>query len=61
MNSYNSAELKVFCKQLFVNLDFNDEDAYIASDALIRANLEGIDSHGISRLRFMLNASSKVE
>lgn len=50
MSSYNPVELKIFCQHVFEKLGVPGEDAYIAADALIRANLEGVDSHGISRL-----------
>ncbi|MEW9673838.1 Ldh family oxidoreductase [Ammoniphilus sp. 3BR4] len=50
MSRYNPVELKMFCQHVFEKLGALNEDAYTAADALIRANLEGVDSHGISRL-----------
>jgi LDH2 family malate/lactate/ureidoglycolate dehydrogenase len=50
MQVYNPIDLKAFCQAIFERLGCCPEDAYVASDALIRANLEGVDSHGISRL-----------
>lgn len=47
---YHVMDLKRFCQQIFERLGVNSEDAALAADALIRANLEGTDSHGISRL-----------
>lgn len=55
MSSYNPIELKIFCQHVFEKLGASFEDAYIAADALIRANLEGVDSHGISRLSIYAN------
>lgn len=47
---YDPEELKAFCEGLFESLGVTREDARVAADSLIRANLEGTDSHGISRL-----------
>ena len=47
---YNPAELRSFCEEVFVRLGIPREDAEVAADSLVRANLEGTDSHGISRL-----------
>ncbi len=47
---YDPSELKGFCEGVFVSLGMAHEDARVAADSLVRANLEGTDSHGISRL-----------
>ena len=47
--------LKDFCTQVFVNLDVPPEDAAITADNLVAANLRGIDSHGVARLRRYVN------
>ena len=47
---YGPVELRRFCEEVFVNLGMLREDAEVAADSLVRANLEGTDSHGISRL-----------
>jgi LDH2 family malate/lactate/ureidoglycolate dehydrogenase len=47
---YDADELEDFCAGVFVSLGMDLEDARVASDSLVRANLEGTDSHGISRL-----------
>jgi len=47
---YDPTELKRFCEGVFGGLGMADEDARVAADSLVRANLEGTDSHGISRL-----------
>jgi len=46
-----SAEvLKSFCRQVFEKLGVSPDDAEITSDALVSADLRGIDSHGVARL-----------
>ena len=47
---YDSTELKEFCEGVFVSLGMTREDAEVAADSLVRANLEGTESHGVSRL-----------
>ncbi|WAA09008.1 Ldh family oxidoreductase [Fervidibacillus albus] len=50
MSFYNSKDLEHFCQNVLVKLGVPSEHAYIVTDSLITANLEGVDSHGISRL-----------
>ncbi|OLS38153.1 lactate dehydrogenase [Alkalihalophilus pseudofirmus] len=50
MPIYQAEELRVFTREVLERIGLKNECAYNASDALIRANLEGVDSHGISRL-----------
>lgn len=45
-----SSELLSFGKQALIRLGMPEADAGIAADSLIRADLEGNESHGISRL-----------
>jgi len=47
---YDADELRDFCAGVFASLGMDHEDTMVASDSLVRANLEGTDSHGISRL-----------
>ncbi|WP_273846784.1 Ldh family oxidoreductase [Rubrobacter calidifluminis] len=42
--------LTCFCRDVLTSLGVPDEDAAVVADSLVRANLEGKDSHGISRL-----------
>lgn len=44
-----------FCVQVFQKLGISEEDARITTDVLIAANLRGIDSHGVARLRRYVN------
>ncbi|WP_461249090.1 Ldh family oxidoreductase, partial [Treponema sp. R6D11] len=39
-----------FCEALFAAYGFTSEQSKIISDVLLRADLYGIDSHGIHRL-----------
>ena len=43
-------ELKEFAQKVFLCLGFSDDDAALSANFLIRADLRGIDSHGIARL-----------
>lgn len=43
-------ELLRFCTTVFQKLGLNREDAAIASDVLVAADMRGIESHGVGRL-----------
>lgn len=47
--------LKDFCTRVFIKLDVPPEDAAVTADSLVTANLRGIDSHGVARLRRYVN------
>ncbi|MDY7079174.1 MAG: Ldh family oxidoreductase [Chloroflexota bacterium] len=47
--------LKDFCVQVFQKLDIPEEDARITADVLVTADLRGVDSHGVARLRRYVN------
>jgi LDH2 family malate/lactate/ureidoglycolate dehydrogenase len=47
---YRAKDLHLFAKRVLVSLGLPEGDAEVVSDSLIRSNLGGIDSHGISRL-----------
>jgi len=44
-----------FCTRVFVSLDVPPEDAAVTADNLVAANLRGVDSHGVARLRRYVN------
>jgi len=44
-------ELKEFCTRVFVALGVPDGDAEITADVLVAADLRGVDSHGVARLK----------
>jgi L-2-hydroxycarboxylate dehydrogenase (NAD+) len=47
--------LKDFCMQVFQKLGVLEEDARITADVLVAADLRGVDSHGVARLRRYVN------
>lgn len=47
----NSEALKTFCEQIFIKLGVSKEDAKITADNLVLADLRGIPSHGVARLK----------
>lgn len=47
---YRAVDLTGFAERVLVRLGMPEADAEIAADALVRADLEGNESHGISRL-----------
>lgn len=47
---YSSEKLKKFTQQIFQKIGCSEEDARLASNALISADLRGVDSHGVARL-----------
>ena len=50
MQIFSHQYLFSFCKNVFLKMGCSEEDATLASDVLINADLRGIDSHGIARL-----------
>jgi LDH2 family malate/lactate/ureidoglycolate dehydrogenase len=47
--------LRTFSEEVFRALGVNEEDARITTDVLLAADLRGIDSHGVARLRRYVN------
>jgi L-2-hydroxycarboxylate dehydrogenase (NAD+) len=43
--------LKDFCVRVFKKMGVPEEDARITADVLVAADLRGVDSHGVARLR----------
>jgi L-2-hydroxycarboxylate dehydrogenase (NAD+) len=43
--------LKDFCVRVFEKMGVPEEDAHITTDVLVAADLRGVDSHGVARLR----------
>jgi len=48
--NFDYASLWRFTKDVFTSIGCSDEDAPLAATGLLRADLRGIDSHGIARL-----------
>ena len=46
-----AGSLKAFCVRVFEKLDVPEEDGRVAADVLVAADLRGVDSHGVARLR----------
>lgn len=44
------AAVRHFTKQVFIAIGCSEQDAMLATDVLIKADLRGIDSHGVARL-----------
>lgn len=47
----DAESLKSFCERVFRELGVPEDDARITADVLVAADLRGIDSHGVARLR----------
>jgi len=55
VQSVRADRLRAFCQRVFDGLDVPVEDAAITADVLVAANLRGVDSHGVARLRRYVN------
>src|SRR5664279_2773031 len=47
---YSYDQLWLFTKNVFISIGCSEEHAVVAATGLLRADLRGIDSHGIARL-----------
>ena len=47
--------LREFCAAVFERLDVLGDDAWVTADVLVEADLRGISSHGVARLRRYVN------
>lgn len=52
-------KLKTYVKSLLMSSGIEERDALIVSDVLIKAELQGVSSHGLSRLEVYLQRISK--
>ncbi len=43
--------LKAFCRQVFEKVGVSPTDSRVTADVLVQADLRGIGSHGVARLR----------
>lgn len=43
--------LTSFCQEVFIKMGVPADDAWTTADVLVKADLRGIDSHGVARLR----------
>ena len=49
-HTFTETKLRDFTKSIFLKMGCSSEHAEIAADVLIKADLRGIDSHGVARL-----------
>lgn len=49
-STYSVEQLKKFTYSVFKKISCSDEDAELAANVLLKADLRGIDSHGVARL-----------
>jgi L-2-hydroxycarboxylate dehydrogenase (NAD+) len=47
--------LREFCARVFEKMDVPPDDAVVTADVLVAANLRGINSHGVARLKRYVN------
>ncbi len=50
MNTYTKQHLENFCHSVFTKMGCSDADATLATNVLVKADIRGIDSHGVARL-----------
>ena len=50
MHYYNYSDLSQFAKNVFLAIGCPNQDALLAADVLTKADLRGVDSHGVARL-----------
>lgn len=54
-NQIDVQQLKEYCSNLFVAMGMRQEDAPLAADVLVAANVRGIHSHGVGRILRWVN------
>ncbi len=50
MNTYTKQQLENFCHSVFIKMGCSEADATLATNVLVKADIRGIDSHGVARL-----------
>ncbi|NNJ56078.1 MAG: Ldh family oxidoreductase, partial [Bacteroidia bacterium] len=50
MHIFTKEELEKIAVNVFLSIGCPEQDALLASDVLVSADIRGIDSHGVSRL-----------
>ncbi|MCL2328723.1 MAG: Ldh family oxidoreductase [Bacteroidetes bacterium] len=55
MKTFTHNQLKNFTQQVLQAIGHSAEDAALAADVLVSADLRGVDSHGVARLRGYVN------
>ena len=49
-HTFSESTLRNFSKSIFINMGCSNKDADLATNVLLKADLSGIDSHGLARL-----------
>lgn len=52
-------DLKSFCKQAYMKANVPDDEADIVADLLVRADLRGVETHGVTRLPIYIQRLQK--
>lgn len=52
-------DLKSFCKQVYQRVGVPDDEADIVADLLVRADLRGVETHGVTRLPIYIQRLQK--
>ncbi|MCS7125025.1 MAG: Ldh family oxidoreductase [Candidatus Bathyarchaeota archaeon] len=55
MKTISAEQLKHVCVEILKSVGANNEEADIVADSLVKANLRGVDSHGVIRLEVYVN------
>ncbi len=53
--NFSKQHLYNFCKEVFIKIGCPNDQASLAADVLVSADLRGVDSHGIARLKGYVN------
>lgn len=56
---FDNYELNIYIKNLLVSSGIDERDASIVSDVLIKAELQGVSSHGLTRIEVYLDRINK--
>ncbi|HEY83242.1 MAG TPA: Ldh family oxidoreductase [Dehalococcoidia bacterium] len=56
---FDPSELKRFCRALLEKVNIPPKDAELIAESLVRANLRGVDSHGVSRMAIYIERLKK--
>ncbi|WP_198470278.1 Ldh family oxidoreductase [Acetomicrobium sp. S15 = DSM 107314] len=55
MNRYSADSLVGFCKSVFVKIGVDADKAHLVSDSMVKADLRGVSSHGVTRTRIYVD------
>ncbi len=55
LNRYSADSLVGFCKNVFVKIGVDADKAHLVSDSMVKADLRGVSSHGVTRTRIYVD------